>query len=99
VRLPPLLPGPPRPAEPGTTATATTGFGTLALRVQPADADVSIDGERWTASQPGERLLVQVPGGRHHIDIQKAGYRAFSSDIIVQPGVTTPLNVSLTSQN
>jgi uncharacterized membrane protein len=54
-----------------------------------------IDGEQWTASQPNERLLVQVSAGRHHVEIQKAGYRTYSSDITVQPGVTTPLNVSL----
>jgi hypothetical protein len=88
----------PLPSPPSAPNAAATGFGTLALRVQPADADVLIDGERWDASQPGERLLVQVPVGRHHVEIQKAGYRGFSSDITVQPGVTTPLNVSLTSQ-
>ena len=78
---------------------SASGFGTLALRVQPADADILIDGERWTPAALGERLLVQVSEGRHHVEIQKAGYRSFSTDITVQRGEATPLNVSLSSQN
>jgi PEGA domain len=87
----------PSPSSAGTSApgAAAAGFGTLALRVQPADAEVLIDGERWTSSQPGERLLVQVPEGRHHVEVQRAGFRTFSSEIAVPRGETTPLNVSL----
>ena len=93
----PPLPLPAQPPAPAT-AVAASGFGTLALRVQPADADVLIDGERWTASQPGERLTVQVTAGVHHVVIQKAGYRTFTSDVTVQTGAATPLNVSLSTQ-
>jgi hypothetical protein len=94
-----VRPGAPQlelPAQP-SVATAT-GFGTLALRVQPADADVLIDGEKWTTSQTGERLNVQVTAGVHHIVIQKSGYRTFANDITVQAGAATPLNVSLSMQ-
>jgi len=66
--------------------------------VQPADADVLIDGEKWTASQSGEPLSVQLTAGVHHVVIQKSGYRTFTSDITVQPGAATPLNVSLSTQ-
>jgi PEGA domain len=96
-------PGQPVPDLPSASAAPSaapaSGFGTLALRVQPADADVLIDGERWTPAALGERLLVQVPEGRHHVEIQKSGYRAFSTDITVQRGQTAPLNVSLAAQN
>jgi hypothetical protein len=85
------------PAQPAAAASAS-GFGTLALRVQPADADVLIDGDKWTASQNGERLNVQVTAGVHHVVIQKAGYRTFTNDITVQAGTPTPLNVSLSTQ-
>jgi len=87
------------PAVAGPAVVTAAGFGTLALRVQPADADILIDGERWTPAALGERLLVQVAEGRHHVEIQKTGYRGFSTDITVQRGEATPLNVSLTSQN
>ncbi len=89
VRMPPT-------AVPGGPAAA--GYGTLAIRVQPADADVTIDGERWDTSSPGERLIVQLAAGRHRIEIRKSGYTPYAADITVQPGESTPLNVSLSSQ-
>jgi len=85
-------------ASDGQSVQAAAGFGTLALRVQPGDADVLIDGEKWNTSQPGERLLVQVAAGRHHVDVQKAGYRSYATDIQVDRGQTSTLNVSLSSQ-
>ena len=81
------------------SAVSAPGFATLALRVQPVDAEISIDGEKWTPSSLGDRLLVQVAAGKHHVEVQKPGFRGFSTDITVQPGETTPLNVSLSSQN
>jgi PEGA domain-containing protein len=103
-----MLPRTPRPGQPApelpspagaASAFPASGFGTLALRVQPVDAEILIDGERWTPASLGERLLVQVPEGRHHIEIQKPGYGAFSTDITVQRGETAPMNVSLSTQN
>jgi len=88
---PGFAPVPPR----GVTAS---GFGTIALRVQPGDAEILIDGERWNQSAPGERLLVQVDAGSHHVEIRKAGFRSYANDITIQPGETLPLNVSLSSQ-
>jgi hypothetical protein len=83
---------------PAAGGAPATGYGTLAIRVQPSDADVTIDGERWTASQPGERVTVQVPEGRHHVDIRKPGFRSYSADVSVPRGETIPVNVSLSSQ-
>jgi hypothetical protein len=95
---PPPFGFPAQASEPPAAAASASGFGTLALRVQPADADVLIDGEKWTPSQTGERLNVQVAAGVHHVVIQKSGYRTFTSDITVQAGAPTPLNVSLSTQ-
>jgi hypothetical protein len=96
----PPVQGPPVQGPPmqGPAVQVAPGFGTLALRVQPADAEVTIDGERWNTSSPGARLVVQLSAGRHHVEVRKAGYGTFSTDITVQPGDTTPLNVSLSSQ-
>jgi PEGA domain len=82
----------------GAAGVAASGFGTLALRVQPSDAEVLVDGEKWTPSQTGERLNVQVAAGVHRIAIQKTGYRPFAGEVTVQGGETTPVNVSLSSQ-
>ena len=40
-------------------------FGTLNMRVQPADAIVIIDGERWDSPEGGSRLSVQLLAGPH----------------------------------
>jgi hypothetical protein len=79
-------------------SAAASGFATIAFRVQPADAQIFVDGERWNPSEPGERLLVQVSVGSHHVEIRKQGYRSYVSDVTVQPGETLPLNVGLSAQ-
>jgi hypothetical protein len=71
-------------------------FGTLSVRVQPADAQISIDGERWDAPG-GERISVQLSEGMHRIEVHKEGYRTYTSTISVRAGETTTLNVSLTA--
>jgi hypothetical protein len=98
-----VAPGPrsqgPGPATrgPQTRAAAPRGaeYGTLAIRVQPGDAEVLIDGERWEGASGDERLVVQLAPGPHRIEVRKDGYRAFATDVDVRPGETAPLNVSL----
>ena len=75
-------------------ARGTTGFGTLAIRAQPADAIVLIDGERWQSSGL-DRLIVEVPEGPHRIEIRKDGFDTYSTEITLAQGQTLPLNVSL----
>jgi PEGA domain-containing protein len=72
-----------------------TTFGTLALRVQPADAEVLIDGERWDSPEGGSRLLVQLSEGSHRVEVRKQGFRPYSSTVTVRRGATETLNVSL----
>ena len=69
-------------------------FGSIAVRVQPADAEVLIDGERWEAST-GERILVQLSEGSHRVEVRKSGYRTYTSTVRVRTGETVTLNVSL----
>jgi len=92
---PPYMPPPPN--APGAPRAAQ-GYGTIAIRVQPADADVLIDGEAWHGPSDRDRLLVEVPEGRHAIEIRKAGYRTYVTELDVHSGETTPLNVSLRGQ-
>lgn len=74
------------------------GFGSLSLRVQPADAEVLIDGEPWQGSQGAEPLVVQLGVGTHHVEIRKDGYRTYLTDIPLGNGQVRTLNVSLTKQ-
>ena len=65
------------------------------IRVQPAGAEVLIDGERWEMPADQERLDVAVPDGEHKIEIRKDGYQPFTTTVTVRRGENTPLNVSL----
>jgi len=86
------------PAHQGEMRTAPgTTFGTIAIRVQPADAVVVIDGERWDSPDGGSRLQIQLSVGPHHVEISKDGYKTYSTSVTVRDGETTTLNVSLSN--
>jgi hypothetical protein len=86
----------PVPVQPGDRERdRDTSFGTLALRVQPADAEVLIDGERWDSPDGGSRLLVELSEGSHRVEVRKPGFRTYSTTITIRRGQTEPLNVSL----
>jgi PEGA domain-containing protein len=85
----------PRGPEPPRGRQANGSNGTLAIRVQPGDAEVSIDGEAWRGPGGQERLTVEVPEGSHTVEIRKAGFRTYVTQVDVRRGQTTPLNVSL----
>jgi hypothetical protein len=106
--VPPLRPArPPRPMRPTPPAQPAAppppdnqveqgqGFGSLVIRVQPAGADVVIDGERWQGPEGSERLVVQVSEGSHRVEVRKDGYVPFSTTVKVRNGETAPVNVSL----
>jgi hypothetical protein len=95
--------GPPQRAPrgvqdlPRTPAPASTDarFGSVSIRVQPGDADITIDGERWTGPAGQDRLVVQLAEGRHRVDVQKDGFEKYSGEITVRRGETVTLNISL----
>jgi hypothetical protein len=86
---------PRRHPGPSSRARSSREAGHLIIRVQPADAEVWIDGERWQMPGDQERLDVAVPEGEHTIEIRKEGYQPFTSTVTVRRGENTPLNVSL----
>ena len=99
---PRIPPGPPQGAPPYDAlgrpmgrAPASITSGAIAIRVQPADAVIVVDGERWQSSS-SERLEIQLSPGPHRIDVQKDGYQPFTTTVQVRPGETATVNVSLT---
>jgi hypothetical protein len=90
---PPDVPPPP-PLPPAGSEQSPRG-GSLVLRIQPADADVLIDGEHWRGPSGDERLVVQLSEGHHRIEVRKDGYQPFTSDIEVRRNESAPINVSL----
>lgn len=86
-----------RPAPPARAgAPEAEGFGLLSLRVQPGDAEVLIDGERWEGGLDAERLEVQLKAGVHRLEIRREGYRSYFTDITIGDSQTRTLNVALT---
>jgi hypothetical protein len=89
---------PPRGTPPAIQSPAPPSAagepGTIELRVQPAAATVTIDGAAWLSSDPG-LFVVELPAGRHHVEVSAPGYRTFTTDIDVPAGDTAPINVSL----
>jgi PEGA domain len=97
-------PPPPQPGDRGRTMPDRPGdrrgpesnsFGTLNLRVQPGDATVVIDGERWDSPEGGTRLSVQLAAGPHRIEVRKDGFKPYMSTIQIRPGEAQALNISL----
>jgi hypothetical protein len=87
------------PAEPRSGVQASqSNYGTLALRVQPGDADLLIDGEKWEGPTGDTRLVVQLAPGTHVVEIHKDGYRGYMSEVAVRSGETSTLNVALARQ-
>ena len=86
---------PPALAVSGRDAGLDVSFGAIAIRVQPSDADVLIDGERWEGPANDEALVLQVAPGPHRTEVRKDGYRGYTTQVAVRAGQTAPINVSL----
>jgi PEGA domain len=104
--LSPLVPEPPagtfaaprtpprnQPAAPAVRSEVTAlGFGTLALRVQPTNAVVTIDGHEWLCASD---LTIVLAVGEHTLTVSVSGRAIFSSTVVIRENETTELNVSL----
>jgi hypothetical protein len=82
------------PPPPGDRAAQ---FGSLLLRVRPADATVVVDGEEWNAPAGEDQLVIELSEGPHRVEIRKAGFQTYATLVRVRRGETLRLNVSLTS--
>jgi hypothetical protein len=85
----------PPPQRPGEPRIDMGESGAVAVRVQPAGAVVLIDGEKWEGPDGPDRLVIHLSAGSHKIEVQKEGYRTFTTEIRVGRGETVPLNISL----
>jgi hypothetical protein len=89
---------PPAPQAPPPPASAPEGApGTLSLSVQPGDAEILVDGSPWRV-QSQDRQLIELPDGRHNIQVRKSGYVGYLTDVQIHAGQTTTLDVRLKTQ-
>jgi hypothetical protein len=93
----PVMPGQPGVPD-GVRAPEGSPMGTLALRVQPGDATVLVDGETWRGPQTQDRLVIQLAAGAHRVRVEKPGFQPFTVDVDVRTGETSSFNVSLLAQ-
>ena len=91
------MPPPRRDAPPPARAGESADYGAIAIRVQPTDAEVLVNGERWESPEAGD-LTLQLADGTYRVEIRKDGFRTYSANIRVRRGETTSLNVSLSRQ-
>lgn len=91
----PPPPFPPPPDAGNAPPPDSSARGTLAIRVQPADAEVLIDGQLWRVPNGQDRLTIDASEGRHNIQIRKPGYVGYLTDVQVRRGETTTVDVTL----
>ena len=84
------------PQQPPRRDTQSQDYGGVAIRVQPMDAEVIVDGDRWES--PAGDVTLQLTEGTHRVEVRKDGYRSYTAEIRVRRGDTTTLNVSLSRQ-
>jgi hypothetical protein len=88
--------GQPRSPRPPITVERS-GFGSLVLRVRPADATILVDGEVWTAPEGEEQFNIELAEGPHRIEVRKEGFQTYATTVHVRHGEAMRLNVALTS--
>jgi len=95
---PPNLPPANAPPVGGAPPAAQAATGRLTIQVQPADASVLIDGQPWPASPGQDTVVLDLSEGRHVIQVRKAGYVGYLTEVEVRRGETTTVNVNLRTQ-
>jgi hypothetical protein len=85
----------PQPPERAEGSSRDSQFGAVAIRVQPGEAEILVDGERWDGPDSSDRLVIQLAEGEHRIEVRREGFSTYSSTVRVRRGETTALNVSL----
>jgi len=71
-------------------------FGTLSLRVLPADATIVIDQQAWDRPAGDERFSIELSEGPHQVEVRKAGFTSYVRTLDVPRGRPLVWNVALT---
>jgi formylglycine-generating enzyme required for sulfatase activity/serine/threonine protein kinase len=70
------------------TLRVRTPEGTLLLEIDPADAEVSVDGRQVTVKLPSDQEAVQMelPAGQHELKVTKGGFETFTREFTLRAG-------------
>jgi hypothetical protein len=74
-----------------------TPDGTILLELDPADAEVSVDGRQIHVSLSADRepIKIELPEGKHELKVTKGGFQVFSRELTLQAGKLERIKVSL----
>ena len=70
-------------------------YGILALRTDPSDAQVIVDGEAWAPVAGQPEFVIHLVAGWHQIDVRRDGYQPFTTRVELMEGQTVRLDASL----
>jgi hypothetical protein len=82
-------------ADVGEGDLPASPYGILGLRVEPSDVEIVIDDEVWLGTNRRTELVIHVPAGWHTVEVRKAGYQSFSTEVELTEGSRVRLNVRL----
>jgi hypothetical protein len=90
---------PPEWSEPPVGADAdeapASPYGILALRADPTDAQVLVDGEAWAPVAEQIEFVLHLQAGWHQIEVRRDGYLPFAMRVELMEGHTTRLDARL----
>jgi len=86
---------PARDERPSEGLSAPSRFGVLVVRVQPASAEILIDGEPWSAAEASAEVVIHLAEGRHRVEVRKEGYQSFETSVDLTAEKTSRLNIRL----
>jgi formylglycine-generating enzyme required for sulfatase activity len=72
----------------GIVLKVKTQQGVVVLDIDPPDAEVSVDGRRWTVKLAGDQepLLIELPEGRHELKVTRGGFETFTKEFTLRAG-------------
>ena len=98
-QIPPRSQLPPPPSQPqGNSPGAQVGIGTLSIDLNPADAEVLLDGQPLSIPRGQGPLIVDLSEGLHSVQVRKPGYVGYLTDVEIRRAEMSTLNIALRAQ-
>jgi len=91
---------PPLPRQPqgGNGPETQAGTGRLSIDLNPADADLLLDGQPVSIPRGQGPLIIDLSEGQHSVQVRKPGYVGYLTEVEIRRGEMSTLNVALREQ-
>ena len=84
--------------EPPPRRERPAPLGTLSLRVDPADAEIVVDGKPQPRAPADAPVAFRLAPGRYKIEVRREGYTPYVEDVLIRPEAMLSLTVTLTKR-